>query len=90
LTLGPCGLSHHFLVPFILGMPAATSRELSVGTQVSLELSGSATVTGAERSEWDVCVCVCVCVSVCVCVCVCVCVVCCVCWCLTACGDSGQ
>lgn len=42
------------LAPCILGMPVATSRGLPPITQVSLELSGSATATGVERSELEI------------------------------------
>lgn len=72
LTLGPQDLSHHSPAPCILEMPAATSRGSSIGIQVSPELSGCATATGAERSglgyicglAYVCCVCLCTCVCV--------------------------
>lgn len=42
------------LAPCILGMPVATSRGFPIVPQVSLELSGSATATGVERSELEI------------------------------------
>lgn len=53
----------------ILGMPVATSKGLPILTQVSPELSGSATATGVERSGLETCIgliCVCVVYVVCV------------------------
>lgn len=40
----------------ILGMPVATSEGSPVITQVSPELSGSATATGVERSGLETCI----------------------------------